>query len=155
MATDSWVTILQACVPILVAIVGIVPTVIANRKKTQESIKEMKDQIVEDVNSAKTAVADIQAKLDEHLVEEEEHRAKQARYRILRFYDEVCVGHLHSESHYEDLLETDVDFYEKYCALHPNFKNSRCKIAIEFLKEDYRACKAEGRFLTHEYQRVS
>ena len=148
-----WVTVLQACVPILVALVGIIPTVVANRKKTQESITEMRNQIVKDVDSAKKAVADIETKLDEHLAEEEEHRAKQARYRILRFYDEVCEGQWHSESHYEDVLE-DVDFYEKYCLKHPDFKNSRGKIAMEFLKEDYRNCKTEGRFLSHEYSKV-
>ena len=154
MTTENWVTILQACVPILVAIVGIVPTVVANRKKTQKSIEDMTTQIVEDVNSAKKAVADIETKLDEHLTEEEVHRAKQARYRILRFYDEVCAGQWHSESHYEDVLD-DVDFYEAYCEKHPDFKNSRGKIAMEFLREDYKNCKAEGRFLTHEYHRVS
>ena len=84
-----------------------------------------------------------------YVEEEDEHRAKQARYRFLRFYDEVCAGMLHSESHWEDVLD-DVDFYEKYCARHPEFKNSRGGIAKDYLKDAYREDKAHGRFLTHK-----
>ena len=150
MTADKWLSILQACVPILVAFVGIIPTVIANRKKTQESLKDMQNKIVEDINNTKTEVTDIQTKLKEHIEEEDEHRAKQARYRFLRFYDEVCAGLLHSESHWEDVLD-DVDFYEKYCAKHPEFKNSRGGIAKDYLKDAYREDKAHGRFLTHKH----
>ena len=149
MTTENWVTILQACVPILVAIVGIVPTVIANRKKTQETLTDMKNQLVEDINQTKTAVSAVNAKLDDHLAEEEEHRAKQCRYRILRFYDELCEGRRHSESHFEDVLE-DVDFYENYVAAHPGFKNSRGKEAMEYIRETYHKVKTNGGFLTHD-----
>ena len=45
MEISAWVTILQACVPILVAIVGIVPTIISNRKKTQKSIDELQSTL--------------------------------------------------------------------------------------------------------------
>ena len=55
MTADKWLSILQACVPILVAFVGIIPTVIANRKKTQESLKDMQNKIVEDINNTKTS----------------------------------------------------------------------------------------------------
>ena len=149
MNVESWIDILKACVPILVAIVGIVPTVVANRKKTQESLSEMQKQLVKDIQDTKSEVTDIQNKMKSHLEEEQEHRAKQARYRIFRFYDEVCDGKLHSESHWEDMLD-DVDFYEKYCEEHPNFKNNRGKIAMEYLKEAYKEDKAAGRFLTHK-----
>ena len=149
MNVESWIDVLKACVPILVAIVGIVPTVIANRKKTQESLAEVQSQLAKDIKDTKGEVTDLQKQMQEHLEEEQEHRAKQARYRIFRFYDEVCDGKLHSESHWEDMLD-DVDFYEKYCGCHPDFKNNRGKIAMEYLKEAYREDKANGRFLTHK-----
>ena len=148
MQLDNWLDVLKSCVPIFVAIVGIVPTVIANRKKTQSSLTEMQNQIVEDINATKTAVKNVQTRLDEHLEEEEEHRAKQCRYRFLRFYDEVCEGVEHSESHWEDVLD-DADFYENYCEHHKDFKNSRGKIAIEYLRETYAKLKKTGKFLTH------
>jgi len=149
MTSEHCIAILQACVPILVAIVGIVPTVVANRKKTQQSITEMQNQLIVDINQTKAAVTDIEAKLDSHLEEEEEHRAKQARYRILRFYDEICQGSLHSESHFEDVLD-DIDFYEKYCDAHPKFKNSRGRVAMDYVQETYHKVKSKGGFLTHE-----
>ena len=149
MSFESWVDVLKACVPIFVAIVGIVPTVVANRKKTQESLNEMQNQLVKDIKETKKEVTDVQKKMEEHLKEEEEHRAKQARYRIFRFYDEVCDEKLHSESHWEDILD-DVDFYEKFCDSNPDFKNNRGKIAMEYLKEAYKEDKAAGRFLTHK-----
>lgn len=83
-AISGWITILQACVPILVAIVGIVPTIVSNRKKTQKSIDEL------------------QSTLNNHIKEDEVQTAKNKRYRILRFYDELCEGKEHSESHFAD-----------------------------------------------------
>ena len=109
----------------------------------------MQNKLIEDINQTKTAVKNVQTKMDEHLEEEEEHRAKQARYRILRFYDELCEGRRHSESHFEDILD-DVDFYENYAASHPGFKNSRGKEAMEYIRETYHKVKTKGGFLTHE-----
>ena len=149
MENVTWIMTLQACVPILVALVGIIPTIVANRKKTQNSIDEMQNKLIEDINQTRTAVKNVQTKMDEHLTEEEEHRAKQSRYRILRFYDELCEGRRHSESHFEDILD-DVDFYENYAVSHPGFKNSRGKEAMEYIRETYHKVKTKGGFLTHE-----
>lgn len=159
-AVSGWVAILTACGPILIALIGIIPTIISNRKKTQESLEtmqkqtqasiaSMQKQVTEDIEATKKEVGDLQVGFNQHVAEEEEHRAKQARYRIFRFYDEVCDEKLHSESHWEDILD-DVDFYEKYCESHPEFKNNRGKIAMEYLKEAYKKDKATGRFLTHK-----
>ena len=74
MENVTWIMTLQACVPILVALVGIIPTIVANRKKTQSSIDEMQNKLIEDINQTRTAVKNVQTKMDEHLEEEEEHR---------------------------------------------------------------------------------
>lgn len=149
MEHSAWIAILQACVPILVAVVGIVPSIVANRKKTQDSIKEMENKITGDIEATKKDVAALQTGFDAHVVEEEEHRAKQTRYRILRFYDEMCEKRPHSESHFEDILE-DVDFYENYVRRHPEFTNSRGRAAMDYIKESYAKLKKTGGFLTHE-----
>ena len=156
MEQSAWITVLQACIPIFVAIVGIVPTIVSNRKKTQETIETMQTTLVNDINntknevtSLKTEVATLQTGFNAHVAEEEEHRAKQARYRILRFYDEVCAGVEHSESHWEDVLD-DADFYENYCEHNKDFKNSRGHIAIQYLRETYAMLKKSGKFLTHK-----
>lgn len=118
-------------VAIIVAIVPILTAIRSNRKKTQDSIKEVQDT------------------LKTHIKEDEDEKARSMRYRILRFYDEMCEGKRHSESHFEDILE-DCDNYEKYCDSHPNFKNSRGHVAIAYIKESYQIIKSQGGFLTHK-----
>lgn len=149
MTADKWIAVLTACAPILVAVVTIIPTIISNRKKTQDSISSMKAEIAADITATKKEVANLKGSFDDHVDEYEVSKAKQARYRILRFYDEVCEGRRHSESHFEDVLD-DIDFYETYCATHKNFKNNRGTAAMEYIKEIYRKVKAKGGFLTHE-----
>lgn len=124
----EWLGILQACAPIFVALVGIIPTIISNRKKTQ------------------TDIANLQKTLDAHIVEDENERARNQRYRILRFYDELCEGRHHSESHFEDILD-DITNYRNYASTHPNFHNSRGEIAMEEIQETYRQIKHDGGFL--------
>lgn len=127
----NWLSILQACVPILVALVGIIPTIISNRKKTGEAIEAL------------------QKTLDEHIREDEDERARNQRARILRFYDEICEGRQHSESHFEDILD-DITDYETYCAKHSDFRNSRGAIAMEAIQDTYSHIKRKGGFLIHK-----
>ena len=144
----DWTNILTACVPILVALVGIIPTVINNRKKTQESLQAMQEQITNDIKATKKEVAELSERLNTHEEEYEAHQAKQCRYRILRFYDEICRGDKHSESHFEDILD-DIDFYEVFCEKHKDFKNNRGRVAMRYINETYNKVKAHGGFLTH------
>ncbi len=146
---QTWISVLQACVPILVALVGIIPSIITNRKKTQESIELMQTKVTAEITATKKEIADVQNSLNQHIAEGEEEQAKQARYRILRFYDELCEDRRHSESHFEDIL-ADIDFYECYCVAHPEFHNSRGKAAMEYIQETYKKVKATGGFLTHK-----
>ena len=131
----NWLAVLQACVPILVALVGIIPTIITNRKKTDEALK-----------TTQGSIDKLQNTLNAHIKEDENERARNQRYRILRFYDEVCAGQKHSESHYEDILD-DISEYEQYCARHPDFKNSRGGIAMQEIEETYKRIKSKGGFL--------
>lgn len=132
----GWAAILQACAPILVALVGIIPTIISNRKKTEKSIDTL------------------QATLNAHIKEDEDDKARQARLRILRFNDELCAHVPHSESYFEDILD-DIDFYEKYCASHPTFRNSRGKAAMEHVKTTYTKVKSRGGFLMPQERRTT
>ena len=125
----QWLELLESCVPIFVALVGIIPTIISNRKKTQNDI------------------AMLQKTLDNHIREDENERARNQRYRILRFYDELCEGRRHSESHFEDILD-DIASYESFCASHPTFRNNRGTIAMEEIQDAYKTIKHEGGFLT-------
>ena len=139
---ETIVKILTACAPILVALVGIIPTIVSNRKKTQDSIKESQEQTKKQIDSMRTD-------FDAHVKDYEKAKAESQRYRILRFYDEVCEGRKHSESHFEDILD-DIDNYEQYCDTHRNFKNNRGHVAMQYIRDTYGRVKAKGGFLTHE-----
>ena len=127
---DGLISVLQACAPILVALVGLIPTIINSRKKTQASIETL------------------QKTLDAHIKEDEDDKARQARMRIIRFNDELCENRLHSESYFEDILD-DIDMYEAYCDKHQDFKNGRGKTAMEHIKATYARIKSKGGFLMH------
>lgn len=130
-STGAWVSVITACVPILVALVGIIPTIISNRKKTEESIQSL------------------QATLDRHIREDEDQTAQNRRYRILRFYDELCEHKRHSESHFEDIMD-DIGEYKVYCGKHKDdFRNGRGEAAMEYIEETYKRLKASGDFLVH------
>ena len=139
---QGFVGLLTACAPVLVALVGIIPTIISNRRKTQKSIESSNEAI-------EGRVSKLQTTLDNHIREDEDAKARNQRYRILRFFDEMCEGRRHSESHYEDILD-DIDEYEKYCNSHAEFRNNRGKVAMEAIKATYARIKAGGGFLTHE-----
>lgn len=157
---ETFIKLVGAWSPVLVALVTIIPTIIANRKKTEESIKEMRDAQKKELektqesirasqDAAKRDMERMQATLDNHIREDEDERARNQRYRILRFYDEMCENQNHSESHFEDILD-DIDAYEEYCEGHPDFKNNRGKVAMEYIKASYHAIKSRGGFLTHD-----
>ena len=135
----GWVT---AFAPIVVALITIIPTIIANRKKTQESIKQTTEALEKRMDK-------LQSSYDDHVKDYEAAKASSQRYRILRFYDEVCEGRRHSESHFEDILQ-DIDEYEKYCAHHEEYRNNRGHVAMQYIKDLYGKVKANGGFLTHE-----
>ena len=116
--------------PVLVAAVTIIPTIINNRKKTDDKIDALAKQLAN------------------HIKEDEQNNIRQARTRILRFYDEECEGRRHSLNHWEDIID-DVDAYEKYVANNPDFKNNRGESAMSYIKEGYRVNKEADSFLKH------
>ena len=136
------VALISGMFSLLGIVVTVIPTIIANRKKTQESIKQTTEAMEKRIDKLQTSY-------DAHVKDYEAAKAASQRYRILRFYDEVCEGRKHSESHFEDILD-DIDDYEIYCDSHPNFKNNRGHAAMEHIKRLYPELKANGGFLTHE-----
>lgn len=136
------VSIITAVAPILVALIAILPTIKSNRKKTESTFEEA-------IKKTDARIDKMQKTLDDHIREDEDDNAKTQRIRILRFYDEMCEGKLHSENHFEDILD-DIDEYEAYCDKHPDYKNNRGKIAMEYINETYKKLKAKGTFLVHK-----
>lgn len=125
---EFWLGVLKEIAPIIIAVITIIPTIRSNRKKTQDSIEK------------------VQKMLEAHIKEDEDDKARTKRYRILRFYDEMCNGVQHSESHFEEILG-DIDDYELFCENHKDFKNNRGKTAMKYITDTYAKLKASGEFL--------
>lgn len=144
-----WLGIIQYVAAVLIASVPIITTIITNRKKTVDKLDELKTELKADIKATNDDVELVKKSFAEHIKDNEEDQAKQARRRILRFYDELCEGREHSESHFEDILD-DIDFYKSYCLHNPDFKNSRGESAMDHIQETYKRLKAKGGFLTYK-----
>lgn len=75
-----------------------------------------------------------------------ENNAVSARYRILRFDDELLHDVKHTKEHFDQIL-LDIDIYEKYCNDHPEFRNNLAVMAIQHIKDVYQRCSRDNLFL--------
>ena len=78
--------------------------------------------------------------------ESEEREAITCRSRILHFGDEIMHGKEHTKEHFDQML-SDIDYYEKYCEEHKDFKNSIAAATIERIRAVYQKCIKENSFL--------
>lgn len=76
----------------------------------------------------------------------EEGDAKNARYRIIRFNDEIRHNVRHTEEHFNQIID-DIDTYEKYCRTHPKFPNGKGVHSVTNVKKIYEKCSDENSFL--------
>lgn len=76
----------------------------------------------------------------------EEGDAKNARYRIIRFNDEIRHNVRHTEEHFNQIID-DIDTYEKYCRTHPKFSNGKGVHSVANVKKIYEKCSDENSFL--------
>lgn len=143
-----WLEILKACVPIAVALVGIIPTVISNRKKTQESLEQFKAEIKGQNEAMHEEVSEIKANLAAHIRENEDNTAESWRVRILSFDDGLCNENIPypSEANFMQAV-SDCQKYSEYISNHPDFKNGIGQAAIEHIIDTWKVCKHDNLFL--------
>lgn len=91
------------------------------------------------------ALEDIKADLKSLHDTIDENDTITARNRILRFDDELTAGIPHDRQYFRSILE-DIDRYEKYCELHPNFKNSYTISAVIHIRSTYQKLLEKGEF---------
>lgn len=121
------------------AAVTAVAALISEKKKWERARADADREIVKRLDG-------IETKLDNHIEDDANCRADEARNRILRFGDEVRQGVLHTAEHWADILR-DVDRYEKFCDGHPNYENNRAANTIQYLNEVYAGHLKKNDFL--------
>lgn len=108
--------------------------------------KEMNKDMMEKLEVVQTDVKDLKEKHDELRSRMDKDDADECRTRILRFSDELRRDVEHSEEFFNQILD-DISDYERYCAEHPEYKNSKAVNAIAEIDKVYRKCMEKNSFL--------
>ena len=101
--------------------------------------KSINKDVLKMLNTLKDAQEETKERLDEHIRTDDDRNADLHRARILQFNNELLREIPHTREDFIEIL-SEVDFYEKYCGSHPQYKNNRAVNAVENIKK----CYAEG-----------
>lgn len=85
--------------------------------------------------------------LADHVKANEVRNADEHRTRILRFNNELLRDISHTKEEFIDVL-ADIDFYERYCRDHKDYKNNRAVHAIANISRSY-----DERLRKHDFLR--
>lgn len=88
----------------------------------------------------------LSSKIDDIENQISEDKAMTARYRIIRFDDEIRHGVLHTKEHYDQII-VDIDTYEEFCKKNPWFRNNQAHLAISNIKHKYEEHNLDNSFL--------
>lgn len=108
-------------------------------KALNKGVMEKLEDVERDVKNLKQGSESLKARIDKD-------GADACRNRILRFSDELRRGVEHSEEFFNQILE-DMSDYERFCADHPDYKNSKAECAVEKINSVYKHCMEKDSFL--------
>lgn len=101
--------------------------------------------IINEISHLKTKIQDLDERIGVMREEAREDSAVNCRTRILRFGDELLHDIHHSKEHFDQILD-DINEYEIYCDIHPNFKNNQAVMTIKHIKSVYTECMEDRKF---------
>lgn len=102
--------------------------------------------LIERVEDLETKVDEIKTSQDKMEAQVYEREAVNCRVRIVRFSDEIRRNLLHSQESFEQVL-SDIDYYEKYCDIHPEFQNNKTVVAKKRIIDAYEIRLEQNDFL--------
>lgn len=112
--------------------------------------KHLKDWIQgavrDDFEAIDKKIDNIQSDLTRVKDDLDQEKADQARYRILRFSDEILQGKKHTQEHFNQILSMITE-YERYANSHPQYPNGLAVAAITNIKRVNQKCFEEDSFL--------
>lgn len=115
---------------VLLTLVEIAPVKINPWSKIAKSIgRAFNADVLEELKTVKEQQCQTQKKLGEHIRVDDERNADFHRQRILQFNNELLRNIPHSREDFIEVL-VEIDFYEKYCEAHKEYKNNRAVHAI-------------------------
>lgn len=102
-------------------------------------------KILTALDELKKDVKNLRQDFDLHTEENRRESAKGSRQRLLRFNAEIMNGKEHTKEHYDETIH-EIDEYEAYCMLHPEYPNNKAAFAIHNIKENYESRMKAGNF---------
>lgn len=102
--------------------------------------KAINADVLKELDTVKKDLAD-------HVKANEVRNADEHRTRILRFNNELLRDISHTKEEFIDVL-ADIDFYERYCRDHKDYKNNRAVHAIANISQSY-----DERLRRHDFLR--
>lgn len=102
--------------------------------------KAINADVLKELDTVKKDLAD-------HVKANEVRNADEHRTRILRFNNELLRDISHTKEEFIDIL-ADIDFYERYCRDHKDYKNNRAVHAIANISRSY-----DERLRKHDFLR--
>lgn len=102
--------------------------------------KAINADVLKELDTVKKDLAD-------HVKADEVRNADEHRTRILRFNNELLRDISHTKEEFIDVL-ADIDFYERYCRDHKDYKNNRAVHAIANISRSY-----DERLRKHDFLR--
>ena len=96
-------------------------------------------EIVEEIKGIHEEIKSLKTDFDED-------RATNARIRILQFSDDCRHNAKRSKESFDQIIQ-DIDKYNAYCRLHPDYENYRAVAAINHIQKVYSDCLANDDFL--------
>lgn len=106
----------------------------------QSAVRDDFERLDDKVNQIQSDISDIRDDMGRD-------KADNARYRILRFNDEILQKKHHSLEHFNQILGLIAD-YEAYSKRHPDtYPNGQATAAIANIKRVYQSCFENDSFL--------
>ena len=98
--------------------------------------KKLNAGIMDKLDIMEAEQVKIRDKLEEHIRMDDERAADGYRRRILSFNSSLLANKAHTEEEFVEIMNV-IDMYEKYCAAHPGYKNSRAVHAVAHIGKVY------------------
>lgn len=85
--------------------------------------------VLQEIAEVRATQQETREKLDAHIRVDDERNADAHRQRILEFNTELLRDMRHTREEFIEIL-AEIDYYERYCTEHPEYKNNRAVHAI-------------------------
>ena len=122
---------------ILLTLIQIAPIQINPWSALAKAIgKALNVDVLHEIDKIETVQHETREILDEHIRIDDERDADMHRKNILQFNNELLRDIPHTKEDFTEIL-LEIDYYERYCNSHPNYRNNLAVLAIKHIKTCY------------------